>query len=106
MIDWGRIDELREEVGAEDLAEVVEMFCEEVDEVLTGLSTISSPELPSQIHFLKGSAQNIGISGLAEQCKSIEEAMRNDPNITPDIPRLISVFDKARAALSQRLEPD
>ena len=32
MIDWPRVTELREEVGAEDFEEVVEIFLEEVEE--------------------------------------------------------------------------
>ena len=32
MIDWDRVQELREEVGAEEFAEVIELFLEEVDE--------------------------------------------------------------------------
>ena len=32
MIDWDRVSELRDEVGAEDFLEVVEMFLDEVNE--------------------------------------------------------------------------
>ena len=99
MIDWGRVDELREEVGADDLAEVVEMFCEEVDEVLRGLSSTTSSELPGKIHFLKGSAQNIGFVGLAELCLSTENALRGNPASTPDIKCLSEVFAAARNTL-------
>lgn len=103
MIDWGRVDELREEVGEEDLVEVIDMFCEEVEEVLAGLASASSAELPGQIHFLKGSAQNIGISSVSDLCKSFEDAMRSDSAFTPDIAGLVSAFGEARTALSQRL---
>ena len=34
MIDWSRVNELRDEVGAEDFEEVVELFLEEVEEVI------------------------------------------------------------------------
>ena len=34
MIDWDRVTELRDEIGAEDLATVIEMFLEEVAEKL------------------------------------------------------------------------
>ena len=32
MIDWGRVAELRDEVGAENFSEVVCLFLEEADE--------------------------------------------------------------------------
>ena len=34
MIDWGRIEELRTEVGEDDFAEVIEMFLDEASEVI------------------------------------------------------------------------
>ena len=39
MIDWTRVSELRDEVGAEDFDEVVELFLEEVDEAIKILRT-------------------------------------------------------------------
>ena len=38
MIDWSRVSELREEVGEEDFAEVVELFLDEVDGVIGTLA--------------------------------------------------------------------
>ena len=37
MIDWPRVKELREEVGAEGFGEVVDLFIEEVEEVISKL---------------------------------------------------------------------
>ena len=37
MIDWASVSELRDEVGAEDFDEVVELFLEEVDEAIIAL---------------------------------------------------------------------
>ena len=37
MIDWNRVAALREEVGAEDFDEVVELFLQEVDEERLGV---------------------------------------------------------------------
>lgn len=34
MIDWNRAAELREEVGAEDFSEVVDLFLEECDDAI------------------------------------------------------------------------
>ena len=34
MIDWGRVKDLRSEIGAEDFSDVVALFLEEADEVI------------------------------------------------------------------------
>ena len=57
MIDWDRLKELRDEVGAEDFDEVVELFLDEVEGVMDRLR--DSPDvdtLEEDLHFLKGSA--------------------------------------------------
>ena len=61
MIDWERVADLRSEVGEDDFFEVVDMFLEEVEEVIDRLT--SSPEparFEDDLHFLKGSALNLG----------------------------------------------
>ena len=60
MIDWPRVTELREEVGAEDFGEVVEIFLEEVEEVIGKLEGGDRGQLEQDLHFLKGSALNLG----------------------------------------------
>lgn len=34
MINWDRVAELREEVGVDDFAEIIELFLEEVDAII------------------------------------------------------------------------
>ena len=54
MIDWARVSELRDVVGAEDFDEVVELFLEEVDEAIAALRDLTDlSELEPQCHFLK-----------------------------------------------------
>ena len=43
MIDWTRVKELQDEIGADDFAEVVQLFLEETDAVVERL--IASPRL-------------------------------------------------------------
>ena len=102
MIDWGRIEELRDEVGEDDLIEVIELFCEEMGEVLERLPSAPQNDLLGHIHFLKGSAQNIGVCTVADMCKSIEEAIGNDPGFAPDISGLNSAFAESSGALLQK----
>lgn len=70
MIRWERVNELQEEVGAEDFKEVVELFLEEVEEVIDRLRV--SPDasrFEEDFHFLKGSALNLGFEALGDLCQ-------------------------------------
>jgi len=52
MIDWNRAAELREEVGAEDFAEVIELFLDECDEAIQHLAeATSAQDIEGQLHF-------------------------------------------------------
>ena len=69
MIDWKRVDELRGEIGAEDFEDVVELFLEEVDELVELLSFAPDPSsYEEDLHFLKGSALNLGFAEFAALC--------------------------------------
>ncbi len=76
MIDWNRALELRDEIGAEDFDEVVELFLSEVegtlDQLEDGLSDARIME--EQMHFLKGAALNLGFSAVSELCQTGEMA--------------------------------
>ena len=73
MIDWDRVKELKEEIGEEDFAEVVEMFISEVDEVIERLKTQPDPDsYEADLHFLKSSALNLGFADLASLCQDGE----------------------------------
>lgn len=78
MIDWKRVNELRDEVGIEDFREVVQMFLEEVEGVMVRL--ISVPDITTfeeDMHFLKGSALNLGFARFFELCEAGEKAAKN-----------------------------
>lgn len=71
MINWSKVSELCEEVGAEDFDEVVELFLEEVEETLGELGNAGrSPE--HDLHFLKGAALNLGFDAFSALCKDGE----------------------------------
>ncbi|GAB4381870.1 Hpt domain-containing protein [Albidovulum sp.] len=70
MIDWSRIRELRAEIGEDGLAEVVEMFLDEVEQVVMRLREKPEPErLEEDLHFLKGGAWNLGFAEFGAQCQ-------------------------------------
>lgn len=68
MIDWERVAELRRELGEEDFPEVAELFQTEVEETLEKLHTADEDEARARLHFLKGSALNLGFAALAQAC--------------------------------------
>ena len=79
MIGWDRVNELCDEVGPEDFLEVVDIFLEEVDEVIERLDTSPNPACyEADLHFLKGSALNLGFDGLATLCANGEKSARDN----------------------------
>lgn len=74
MIDWSRVDELVDEIGAEDFGEVVALFLEEVETAIAQLESCDGNPVVTeeQMHFLKGAALNIGFETLAHLCQNGE----------------------------------
>ena len=73
MINWDRVMDLRDEVGPEDFAEIATLFLEEADEVVARLCEKSDAKsMESDLHFLKGSALNLGFEDFAQLCQSGE----------------------------------
>ena len=73
MIDWDRVAQLRDEVGPDDFGEVVELFLEEVDEATRRLRDRPDPtRFEDDLHFLKGSALNLGFAAFGALCQAGE----------------------------------
>lgn len=73
MIDWERVNTLCDEVGADDFDEVVALFLDEVEDVITRLR--SAPDLATledDLHFLKGSALGLGFRSFSTLCQAGE----------------------------------
>ncbi|PKQ12649.1 MAG: histidine kinase [Alphaproteobacteria bacterium HGW-Alphaproteobacteria-1] len=77
MINWNRVRELRYEIGPEAFEEVIDLFLEEVE---TGIDDMSDgmgvSERREQLHFLAGSALNLGFAAFAELCQAVERGQR------------------------------
>ncbi len=94
MIDWTRITELRDEIGAEDFGDVVELFLEEVDEEITVLRAGCPPETwEDRLHFLKGSALNLGFRQFSGLCQIGESAAAAGHFDQIDMPAILGSFD-------------
>lgn len=76
MIDQSRLDELANDFGEEDLAEIIEVFLAETWEAIDSLDgkveTLSESDRREQFHFLKGCARNIGATGFGDLCEEWE----------------------------------
>ena len=100
MIDWNRVSELREEVGEADFGEVLDMFFEEVAAVLEELGSGSTDATKSELHFLKGSAMNIGMSDVSSLCREFETALAADPKEVVDIDAIRQAFLASKEAIA------
>lgn len=74
MINWERVRELQDEVGAEDFDEVFDLFVSEVSGTIADLSSVDDGDRPDMFHALKGSAWSLGFSTFADLCQSGESA--------------------------------
>lgn len=93
MINWDRVEELRDEIGAEDFAEVVELFLEEVEQVIDKLSRAPDMNtLGDDLHFLKGSALNLGFRGFSGLCQTGETAASEGKAEAVDIGEILASY--------------
>ncbi|WP_323781554.1 Hpt domain-containing protein [Thalassovita sp.] len=96
MIDWKRVAELRDEIGTDDFDDVVELFLDEVHGVIEKLRHNPNPDdLESDLHFLKGSALNLGFSDFSEKCHSAERHVANDQSDQVDLTTILTCFDQS-----------
>jgi histidine phosphotransfer protein HptB len=100
MIDWSRVNELRDEIGAEDFDNVAEMFLEEADEVIARMAPQDSAKsVEADLHFLKGAALNLGFSAFAALCQDGERrAGQGDAGLDLDAVKLCYAASKVALA--------
>lgn len=96
MIDWARVSELREEIGAEDFADVVEIFLEEVEDTISQLKTSPPDDYESLLHFLKGSALNLGFSEFSNLCQRGEFLAAGGKATEVEAAEVVTVFNASK----------
>jgi histidine phosphotransfer protein HptB len=102
MINWDRVASLRAEIGAADFLEVAELFLEEAEEAIARLRTgRPATGLEAELHFLKGSALNLGFDELAALCHDGEKQVAS--GATVDLGRVIQRYQASRAAFEAGL---
>lgn len=104
MIDWKRVEELREEIGADGFIEVADMFLDEAEGAVRALvAGLPAEEIAGQLHFLKGSALNLGLSDLAAICQDGERQAAAGQADAIDTAQVAAVWRASRASLLARL---
>jgi hypothetical protein len=98
MIDWERVSALRAEIGEPDFTEVVDLFLAEAEEVVERLRRgRPDPTLEAELHFLKGSALNLGLRDLADLCSAPVRGKLHDTR------GLLQIYAASRRALEEGL---
>lgn len=79
MIDQSRIDELRTEIGEEDLSFIVAVYLDEARATLDQVANGLPPEEEARaVHFLRSGALNIGLRGIAQMAGQLEQELKSD----------------------------
>lgn len=103
LIDWAKVNELCEEVGAEDFDEVVEIFLEEVEETLACVGQ-DGRCLEHDLHFLKGSALNLGFAHFSDLCRDGESAAKDGRGDTVNVQEIQNSYAASRAMFLSELK--
>ncbi len=99
MIDWSRVNELRRDIGEDGFSDVVEMFLDEVETVLARLSSVATTAaLAEDMHFLKGSAWNLGFREFGAVCHDAERRAASGTMAPPDVPGILAGYAQSKAA--------
>ncbi|WP_300518410.1 Hpt domain-containing protein [Aliiroseovarius sp.] len=103
MISWNRVNELRDEIGEEDFAEVAEIFLEEVEEVIDRLRCDPQPaQFEQDLHFLKSSSLNLGFDALSKICSTGERQAAAGEFDPAGLGAVFSTFEASKEAFLAR----
>ncbi len=105
MIDWERVADLRAEVGEDDFREVVELFLEEVEEVIDRLEISPvAAKFEEDLHFLKGSALNLGFRHFSALCQVGEKLSANGQSGSVDIQAVLISYRESKLVFLAELQ--
>lgn len=105
MIDWNKVSELRDEIGDEDFGEVVELFLEEVDEAIEELRNgVENGHVEARLHFLKGSAMNLGFREFSMLCADGEAKAAVGETDQVDLEAVVACYEASKERFLAELE--
>lgn len=97
MIDWARVTLLKNEIGNEDFAEIVEIFIEEVTAMVDRLREMPVTDTVGEdLHALKGSALNLGFTAFSDLCQQGETLAAEGRADAVDLPPIIACYDTSK----------
>jgi HPt (histidine-containing phosphotransfer) domain-containing protein len=99
VINWERVEELRDEIGMDGFAEVVALFLDEADGAVVRLAAGAPAGLAEDLHFLKGAALNLGLAQLADLCQQGERAAARGEGGAVDVDDVRASYAQSRTAL-------
>ena len=100
-----RVDDLIAEIGSDGFAEVVELFLDEVEEIVMRLKSAPDPALfEADLHFLKGGAWNLGFAEFGTLCEGGEKLAANGKADAVDIAAVVECYFASKAAFMSGLE--
>ncbi len=103
MIDWQRVTDLRSEIGAEGFAEVVELFLDEVETVVMNVGGRPG-RLGEELHFLKGSAWNLGFRAFGAICQDGERKCAAGRAAEVDLKAIIDCYCESKEIFMTRVD--
>lgn len=104
MIDWNRVENLREEIGADAMGEFVALFLEEVEAEIEKLRDLSDrQDLEAQLHFLKGGALNLGFAAFSDLCHAGEVAAAEGQAHCVDLARILTCYETSKTVFLEGL---
>ena len=104
MINWPRVNQLRDEVGRDEFDEVVEIFLDEVQDVMVRLrQDTERQDLEQNLHFLKGSALSLGFDSFSRLCQDGERRAAAGAAAEVDIDAILAAYDESLALFQSGL---
>lgn len=68
MIDWDRVRQLYDEIGADEFGPLIELFMDEIEATSMRLDLSDADMLRRGMHAMLGNALNMGFDDLARMC--------------------------------------
>jgi len=104
MINWTRVKELEQDIGTEVFSEVIELFLDEVESVMKHLEKGGDrANLEQQMHFLKGSALNLGFDQFGAMCSEAEKTAAKGSVTTVPIAGIVNTYFVSKAQFLQKV---
>ena len=105
LINWSRIEALKEDVGREDVKEVIDLFINEIQQVIDKIpAQMEAENIADDLHFLKGSALSLGFQELSCVCQTGYEAFSKTPRGAFEIDNVRACFETSKAEFDAKLD--